>query len=181
MNIHPSEQVERLRDLLQEVLAPICTSRKLDQLAKLDVDAVAGDAWQNFLIENPELEADSWWCSPQVTSALDDVIVWSLGENAGEELASASTSVAAEPAIDTGVLTKSAMETLLGTWLNFWHRQLCAIDPLAAEIVLLRMRGFGNRAISEGLETGLRLVNRIVADIHAERSEVSDARGKEVA
>jgi len=175
MNSHPSELVERVRDLLEELLAPICTARKLDQLEKLNVADAAALAWRDFLKENPELEADAWWCSPEVTSALDSIVVATLDDDVMK--ASAAFEVPEEAG--SVVLTMASMETLLGEWLSGWHRHLRAIDPLAAEIVLLRLRGFGNRAISEGLETGLRLVNRIVTDIRIERSEASAACGKE--
>ncbi len=179
MTFLPSEQTERVRDLLQEVLAPICTARKLDQLAKLDIADVARAAWRDFLTENPDLEADAWWCSAEVAGALDSMIVAALDEEVtGERVAALFDS---EPAADADLLTMASMEALLGDWLGVWHRHLCAIDPLAEEIVLLRLRGFGNRAISEGLETGLRLVNCIVADIRTERMESVEAHGKEMA
>lgn len=175
MNSNPNESAELVRDLLQEVLAPVCTARKLDQVAKLDSAQVACDAWRDFHTENPQLETNTWWCSPEVIGALDSVIVASLGDAADE----AATSLETEPGVDFDALTMAAMEALLGDWLSVWHRQLCVIGPLAAEMVLLRLRGFGNRAISEGLETGLRLVNRMVDDIRVERVESRKIRNKE--
>ena len=181
INPHPSEQAERVRELLQELLAPICTARKLDQLAKLNVAEVARDAWRDFLAENPELEADAWWCSPEVTGALDSLIVAVLGDDEGATEDSLQVSSDSGQATDSDVLTMASMEKLLGRWLSEWYRQLCAIDPLAAEMVLLRLRGFGDRAISEGLESGLRLVNRIVTDIRVGRMVAVETKAKEVA
>jgi len=173
MNPHPSEQAERVRDLLQELLAPICTARKIDQVEGLKMGDVARDAWQDFLTENPEIEADAWWYSKEVIGALDSMIVATLGGDAA--------SFETRPAVGSNKLGRVAMEELLGSWLDEWYRQLGTIDPLAAEITLLRIRGFSDRAISEGLETGLRLVIRIVADISAGRLASDNSRGKEVA
>lgn len=50
-------------------------------------------------------------------------------------------------------------------WLDGFFAAARAVDARALEIVELRLRGFDERDIAERLETGLRLVRRIIEDL----------------
>jgi len=54
---------------------------------------------------------------------------------------------------------------VMTAWLDEIFHETRKIDPLAIEILGLRLEGMDSRTISEKLETGLRLVEQIILDI----------------
>jgi hypothetical protein len=131
--------------LLLGLLAPVRLTVATSVPAPIDGRAIAEVAWADFLAEFPQLSDDPSWTAPRVIALLEEAV--------GRPVESEA------PEIDGDVVDA------LASWLEAFIQCLQEIDPLAVEIIALRSEGFNNRAISEGLDTGLRLINRIVEDI----------------
>lgn len=151
---HPSEHTEKYSSLLHGLLAPIRCARETPLRIEIDGAGIAALAWQDLLHEHPEIEHDdSAFAPPSLIAGLESV----LGR---------------QPSIGNHP-ESSGLLGALATWLQDLFETLRSIDPQAIEIAGLKAEGFDHRAISEGLDIGLRLVNRIVRDIESSPTALS--------
>lgn len=146
------DQTEEFRLLLLRMLAPIRRSHDTPLQFEIDSRSIAAASWQEF--RNSDLPAK------KVLADLDQIVTRSL-TNDGELPAS----------VRSGDTEVSDISTALADWLDEIFQGIRNIDPLAIEILGLRIEGVDNRSISEKLQTGLRLVKQIISDIKKHRVE----------
>ena len=142
----PDELAEKYSGLLHGLLAPIRHAHETPLRIEIDSTGIADAAWQDLVAEFPEVKHDDTAFSPQALIAgLDGV----LGRRSTAE----------------NYHQPADLVSILGDWMQALFESLRSIDPQAIEVAGLKAEGFDHRAISEGLDLGLRLVNRIVSDI----------------
>ena len=144
----PNELTEKYSSLLHGLLSAIRCAHETPLSFEIDASGIAALAWQELLSECPAIEhGDCAFSPPSLIAGLDSVL--------GRQSSAGNYPESSE------------LLTTLAAWLRELFETLRSIDPQAIEIAGLRAEGFDHRAISEGLDIGLRLVNRIVKDIQS--------------
>jgi hypothetical protein len=120
----------------------------------------------------------------RLCAALDLLIDRALGDTGPqgdmighESLDGLQSPTSTEPAADsTPDAPRCSPLVCLVDWFDKFCRSLPAIHPTAIEMVRMRVDGYSARDIAGRLQTGVRLVRRVLADT---RSELEQARRRD--
>jgi hypothetical protein len=170
-----------VRPLLEELLARASRLRETPLQFEIDTAGIALAAWSSFLIALPEADRQQLSDGKQLRAALDLLIEQALGDtdphsdtsgyewvDRGQSSSSSCPGAgAAHDELQQGRLVR------IVAWLDELCKVLREIDPMAIEIVRLRVEGYGPRDIADRLGTGTRLVRHLLADA---RNQLNQAR-----
>lgn len=167
--------------LLQNLLIPIRRARDTPLQFEIDSVRIVRAALKNFMAGISDQDKERLRERDAVVAALDELIDRSLLDKRDRrETAERSPQGKQESRDDNrestrpGRATQPIDESLpraLAAWLDRFFTVMREVDHRAFEILGLRMEGFGDRDIAARLETGLRLVKRIVGEMRVSWKE----------
>ena len=140
------EKTEEYRLLLLRMLAPIRRSNETPLQFEINSRSIVMASLADFCRTNLSVN--------KLLTALDQVVANALRDKK-------------ECFVPMRSSYSESMDLLpvMTAWLDEIFHETRKIDPLAIEILGLRLEGMDSRTISEKLETGLRLVEQIILDI----------------
>lgn len=161
--------IEQLQPLLQELIARLRPYREAFMLEGVDCSSLAQTGLQAFLGKVPKKDQSllqDWHNVEPILTLLVQRTLQKEGENSeaagpaerghgGESLNGAAGKE------QTGEKTSQA----LASWLERFQTILRSVHPKAIDMVDLRLDGHSNRDLAQRLGMGLRLVQRVFADM----------------
>jgi hypothetical protein len=171
----PAVADERLRSLLQKLFVAARRAQETPLAFEAGFYGIASAAWVEFLGDASPDERRAWRDEVALHPRLHLAMAAILGvqptyrgspeRRFGEGETSpdfAASQEAADPRVQS---FEEQKERELAAWLERTCAVVRGVDPQALEILTLRLEGYGVREAAQRLGLGLRLVQRVVADL----------------